>query len=123
MNWLTNIFGTSDYLERDPKKKLDVGLAHAFVGGVLIAYGIAMFWVMAIYIGKEIIFDMWRVWRGGSSKWLNNIWKDRLLAADSATDAAFWYLGAAMFATSDYRYGVAAVIAGSAYFIAAKVVK
>lgn len=120
MKWLVNIFGTSDYLERDPYRKLAVGLAHAFGGALLITAGLPLLLVVAGYFAKEVVFDLARVFVADRSKWLHHIWADRWLVADSLTDWAFWWLGAAMVAHSDARYGFAALVVGAAYFVAGK---
>lgn len=120
MGWLINMFGTSDYLERDPKRKFDVGLAHAFGGVVLIVAHFSMPVVLLGYFIKEVAFDLARVFKGDRSKWAYQIWTDRWLVADSIIDWCFWYLGAATVAHWDVRYSFAALIVGSAYFIAGK---
>ena len=120
MNWLVNTFGASDYMERDPYRKLTVGLSHAFGGSLLIVAGMPMLWVVFGYFAKEVIFDLSRVFVGHPSKWTPRIWADRWLVADSLTDWAFWYLGAAMVAYNDARYGFAVLIVGAAYFAAEK---
>lgn len=119
MNWLVNIFGTSDYLERNPYRKLTVGLSHAF-GGSLLIMVLPMWLVIAGYLAKEVVFDLSRVLMADRSKWLSHIWADRWLVADSLTDWAFWYLGAAMVAYNDARYGFSVLIVGAAYFAAEK---
>ena len=113
-------FLESDYLERDPKRKFDVGLAHAFGGALLITAKFSMPIVLLVYFIKEVAFDLALVFKGSRSKWAYQIWTDRRLVADSITDWSFWWLGAAMVAYSDARYGFAALIVGSAYFIAGK---
>ncbi len=120
MNWLANIFGTSDYLERDPYRKLTVGLSHAFGGALLITAGLPLMLVILGYFAKEVIFDLGRVFVADRLKWLHHIWHDRWLVSDSLTDWCFWWLGAAMVAHSDARYGFAALIVGAAYFVAGK---
>jgi len=114
-------FLESDYLERDPKHKFDVGLAHAFGGALLVMAGLPLMLVVFGYFAKEVIFDLARVWKGHRSKWVYQIWTDRWLVADSIIDWVFWYLGAAMVAHWDARYGLAALIVGGAYFAAGKV--
>ena len=121
MNWLINMFGTSDYLERDPYRKFVVGIAHAFGGAFLIIAGVPMLLVILGYFAKEVIFDLARVFVADRSKWLHHIWADRWLVADSIIDWCFWWLGAAMVAHWDARYGFAALGVGAAYFIAGKV--
>ena len=119
LNMFTN-FLTSDYLERDPKRKFDVGLAHAFGGALLIIAGMPMLWVVLGYFAKELIFDLSRIFTSYRSKWLSHIWSDRWLVADSVVDWVFGWLGAAMAQSGDARYGFAALIVGAAYFIAGK---
>ena len=114
------IFLESDYLERDPKRKFDVGLAHAFGGALLITAGVPMIWVIVGYFAKEVIFDLARVFVADRSKWLQHIWADRWLVADSLVDWSFWWLGAAMAQSGDARYGFAALVVGAAYFAAGK---
>jgi len=115
------IFLTSDYLERDSERKFNVGLAHAFGGAFLIIAGVPLVLVIFGYFAKEVIFDLARVFVSDRSKWLHHMWADRWLVADSLTDWAFWWLGAAMVAHSDARYGFAALVVGAAYFIAGKI--
>ena len=116
--FLANFF-ESDYLERDPKRKFDVGLAHAF-GGALLIMVFPMWLVLFGYIIKELVFDLSRVFMSKPSKWATRIWADRWLVADSVVDWSFWWLGATMVASGDARYGFAALIVGSAYFIVGK---
>ena len=120
MRWLINIFGASDYLERDPYRKFVVGLAHAFGGGYLIMKGVPMGLVIGGYFVKEVIFDLARVFIGHPSKWLRRIWADRWLVSDSLIDWYFWWAGAAMVAYHDAGYGTGALIVGSMYFVAGK---
>ncbi len=120
MGGLVNIFGTSDYLERDPYRKLTVGLSHAFGGALLISAGLPLMLVIAGYFAKEVIFDLARVFVADRSKWLHHIWLDRWLVADSLTDWCFWWLGAAMVAHGNSWYGFAALVVGAAYFVAEK---
>jgi len=115
-------FLESDYLERDPKRKFDVGLAHAFGGALLVMAGLPLMLVIFGYFVKEAVFDLSRVFMADRSKWLSHIWADRWLVADSLTDWSFWWLGAAMVAYSDARYGFAALVVGSAYFMAGKLI-
>ena len=115
------IFLASDYLERDPYRKLTVGLSHAFVGALLIVAGMPMLLVVFGYFVKEVTFDLARVFKGHRSKWLHNIWADRWLVSDSVVDWSFWWLGAAMVAYGDARYGFAALVVGAAYFAVGKV--
>lgn len=117
--FLANFF-ESDYMERDPKRKFDVGLAHAFGGALLITAGVPMWLVIGGYFIKEVVFDLARVFTGDRSKWATRIWADRWLVADSMVDWSFWWLGATMVASGDARYGFAALIVGSAYFIVGK---
>ena len=121
MKWLIDIFGTSDYMDRDPYRKLTVGLSHAFGGSLLIVAGIPMVLIVFGYFAKEVIFDLSRVFVGHPSKWMRRIWADRWLVADSLVDWSFWWLGAAMASYSDVWYGIAALTVGSAYFMAEKV--
>ena len=44
---LNGMLGTSDFQERDPHRKLTVGLSHAWVGG----FGV----VIGLPIGKEVV--------------------------------------------------------------------
>ena len=120
MNWLVNIFGTSDYLVRTPYYKFVVGLAHAFGGGYLIMKGIPMPLAIAGYFAKEVIFDLARVFIGHPSKWARRIWADRWLVSDSLIDWYFWWAGAAMVAYNDAGYGTGVLIVGSAYFVGEK---
>ena len=120
MNWLTNIFGVSDYPERDPYRKFVVGLAHAFGGGYLIMKGAPMGLVIAGYLAKEVIFDLARVFIGRPSKWARRIWADRWLVSDSLIEWYFWWAGAAMVAYNDADYGTWVLIVGAAYFVARK---
>lgn len=115
------IFLESDYLERDPYRKLTVGLSHAFGGALLIMAGLPMMLVIFGYFAKEVAFDLARVFSADRSKWLHHIWADRWLVADSVVDWAFWWLGAAMVAYSDARYGFAALVVGAAYFAVGKI--
>ena len=115
------MFTESDYLERDPKRKFDVGLAHAFGGALLIMAGLPLMLVVFGYFAKEVIFDLARVFTADRSKWLTHIWADRWLVSDSVVDWAVWWLGAAMVAHSDARYGFGALVVGAAYFAAGKV--
>lgn len=97
----------SDYLERDPYKKLATGLAHAWLGGFLVFLGLPIWAIMVGYVLWEVISGLMgfkpRVWR---------LW------ADSAVDAAFVYLGAALVAYMDVRFGFGILAMGAAYFIA-----
>ncbi len=112
MKWLINIFGTSDYAERKPYYKFVVGLAHAFGGALLAMLGLPL-WLIAIgYTAKEVAFDIRSVNRG------DGLWR---VLPDSIVDLCFTVLGAAMIAHGDARYGFAALIVGSAYFVAGKV--
>lgn len=120
MNWLVNMFGASDYLERDPFRKFVVGLAHAFGAAYLIEKGVPMGLVIAGYFVKEVVFDLARVFVGHPSKWLRSMWADRWLVSDSLIDWCFWWLGAAMVAYNDPGYGDAVLIVGAAYFVAGK---
>ena len=121
MNWLINTFGTSDYLERDPYRKLVVGIAHAWFGSYLIKNGVDMWVVLVGYLGKEVIFDMARVFLSGArSKLLHRMWVDRRLVADSAVDWVFTWLGAASVFYSDTMYDHAVLAVGGAYFVAGK---
>ena len=113
-------FLESDYLERNPKRKFDVGLAHAFGGAYLIMEGFPMWQVILGYFIKEVTFDLARVFKGHRSKWLHHIWADKCLVSDSLIDWSFWWLGAAMVAYSDARYGFAALAVGATYFVAGK---
>ena len=97
---------TSDFQERDPYRKLTVGLSHAWVGGFMAALGLPLLVIMVLYIGKEVVFDLSSL---KERRWL--VW------ADSAVDAAFVYLGAAMVAYMDARYGFGAIAMGGAYFL------
>ena len=113
-------FLESDYMERDPYRKLTVGLSHAF-GGALLIMVLPMWLVILGYFVKEVIFDLSRVFMADRSKWLSRVWADRWLVADSLVDWSFWWLGAAMVAYSDARYGFAALVVGAAYFMTEKV--
>lgn len=113
-------FLTSDHAERDPYSKLTVGLSHAFGGTLLVMAGLPLMLVVFGYFVKEVIFDLARVFVADRSKWLHHIWRDRYLVADSLTDWCFWWLGAAMVAHNDARYGFAVLIVGAAYFAAGK---
>ena len=115
------IFLTSDYLESDPYRKLTVGLSHAFGGALLIMAGLPMMLVVFGYFAKEVIFDLARVFTADRSKWLSHIWADRWLVSDSLVDWSFWWLGAAMVAYGDARYGFAALVVGAAYFVVGKI--
>lgn len=114
-------FLESDYLERDPYRKFVVGIAHAWFGGYLIKNNVEMWAVLVGYLGKEIIFDMARVFFSGvRSKLFHRMWIDRRLVADSAVDWVFTWLGAASVFYGDSMYDHAVLIVGSAYFIAGK---
>ena len=113
-------FLESDYLERDPYRKLAVGLAHAFGGALLVMAGMPVWLVILGYFVKEVAFDLARVFDGDQSKWLRHIWADRWLVSDSVVDWSFWWLGAAMVAYGDARYGFGALAVGAAYFVAGK---
>ena len=113
-------FTESDYLERDPYRKLTVGLSHAFGGALLIMSGLPMLLVIFGYFIKELVFDLSRVFMSDRSKWMHHIWADRWLVSDSLVDWAFWSLGALMVAHSDARYGFGALAVGAAYFAAGK---
>lgn len=115
------LFLESDYLERDPYRKLTVGLSHAFGGALLIVAGVPMFLVILGYFIKEVVFDLARVFAGDRSKWLRLMWADRWLVSDSVVDWVFWWLGAAMVAYSDAQYGFGVLAVGAAYFIVGKV--
>lgn len=122
MTWLANIFGTSDYLVRDPYRKLVVGIAHAWFGAYLIKNGVEMWVVLVGYLGKEIIFDMACVFFSGvRSKLLHRIWVDRHLVADSAVDWVFTWLGAASVFYGDTMFDHAVLAVGASYFVAGKV--
>ena len=114
------IFLESDYLERDPYRKFVVGLAHAFGAVVLTKADVPFMIVVFGYPIKEIMFDLARVFTGHSSKWLRNIWTDWRLVADSLIDWAFWWMGAAMVAYDDVRYGFAGLSVGAEYVVAGK---
>ena len=115
------IFLESDYLVRDPYRKLTVGLSHAFGGALLIVAGMPMWLVVLGYFVKEVAFDLARVFVADRSKWLHHIWADRWLVSDSVVDWSFWWLGAAMVAYSDARYGFGVLAVGEACFIVGKV--
>ena len=108
MNWLINIFGTSDYLESEPERKFYVGLAHAWFGGFLFFFGLPIWLIVVGYIAKEVILDL----RGKFNKWI--IW------ADSAVDFIFTLLGALMVSSHDWRYGVGILAIAFSYFVAGK---
>ena len=104
-------FLESDYLERDPYRKLTVGLAHAFGGAFLAIMGVPL-WLIAIgYTAKEVGFDIRSVARG------DGLWR---VLPDSVVDLCFTVLGAAMVAYGDARYGFGALAVGAAYFVAGK---
>ena len=115
-------FLESDHLERDPYRKLVVGIAHAWFGAYLIKNGVEMWVVLVGYLGKEIIFDMARVFFSGvRSKMLHRMWVDRRLVADSAVDWVFTWLGAASVFYGNTMFDHAVLAVGTAYFVAGKV--
>ena len=105
------LFTPPDHLDRNPYRKLTVGLSHAWFGGFL-AMLIPLSLIAIGYIAKEVYFDLNR----GTSRNLN-IW------VDSTTDLLFTIMGAAMVSTLDYRYGIGVLLSGAAYFVAHKVFK
>jgi len=110
MKFLDN-FTKSDYAERDPKRKLDVGLAHAFVGCMLAVVGIPL-WLIAVgYLVKEVSLDILRRATGSPLRWV---------LADSIVDWSFTVMGAAMVAHGDWRWGAWILVVGAAYFIFGK---
>ena len=129
MNWLINIFGTSDYLDRDPYRKFVVGIAHAWFGGFLarvtplllvkigitqhisdtVVTGIVLTVIALGFACKEYWLDLSR----GRSRDLR-IW------ADSLTDLSFTMMGAATVVSDDWRYGLGVLAAGLAYFVAGR---
>ena len=111
MEWLFNMFGTSDYLERDPEKKFYVGIGHLWVGGYLVTLGLPIAIIVAGYIAKEVIFD------------LRGKFKNKLLLADSVVDFVFVVLGVMSTTTGDWRYGAAGFVVALSYFAAVKVFK
>jgi hypothetical protein len=113
-------FTESDYMDRDPYRKLTVGLAHAFGGALLVTAGLPFILVIFGYFAKEVIFDLSRVFTADRPKWMHHIWADRWLVADSLTDWCFWWLGALMVQSGDARYGFAVLVVGAAYFVAGK---
>ena len=117
---MIGIFGISDYMERDPYRKFVVGIAHAWFAGFLVRQGMPLWMVGLGYLGKEIIFDLARIFVGRSAKWLKRAWADRLLVADSAIDWAFTWIGAAQVTYGDPRYDYAVLAIGAAYFVAGK---
>ena len=108
MTWLVNIFGTSDYLERDPYRKLTVGISHAWLGGFLVIVGIPIALIVIGYIVKEVVFD------------LRGKFGNKALLADSAVDLVLTWLGGLLAASHDWRYGVGVLAVGAAYFMAEK---
>ena len=105
-------FLESDYMDRNPYRKLTVGLSHAFGGALLIMAGVPMWLVVLGYFAKEVMFDLKRV---------QGLWADRRLVSDSIVDWIFWWLGAAMVSYDNAWYGFAALAVGAAYFVAGKV--
>lgn len=107
---ILDVFTKSDYLEDDPKHKLDVGLAHAFLGAFLAVAGVPL-WIIAIaYAGKEIWFDLRRV----------DSWR---MIADSIMDLAFTVAGAYMVLSENWLVGLGVILMGLSYFVTMRVFK
>lgn len=99
LRWLNNQFGASNYDDRDPYRQATVAAGHFVLGGAL-AVVLPVWWIVGLYVAKEVLSDLRRVWLGSRTK-LRNAFLDSVIdtcatsmgvvavAAPAWTEAAF----------------------------------